>query len=75
MVMMAMLWVVWNVRNNRMFNKKSKSILDLLDSIFYFGFLAGAWFLPLKRKVVLGSTTTRKKKRDKNRSIKDIRIT
>ena len=36
MLMMAFIWVVWIERNNRIFNHKATSILNLLDPILYF---------------------------------------
>ena len=52
MYMMALILVVWTERNNRIFNHKACSIINLLDSIISFDvFLAGNLRMPSKRKV------------------------
>jgi len=48
---MASAWALWQERNNRKFNHKSSSAIQLLDSILYFvSFWAGNLELPKKRK-------------------------
>ena len=50
--MMAMVWVLWTERNNRIFNHKALFTNDLLDSIIFFvDYWARHLGLPLKRKV------------------------
>jgi len=50
--MMAIMWVIWVERNNRIFNHNALSIIDLVDSIIFFvDFWAGHLPLPLKQKV------------------------
>jgi len=36
-MMMALIWVIWFERNNRILSQKSKISIELLDSILYFG--------------------------------------
>jgi len=50
--MMALIWVIWTKRNNRIFNHKANSIINLLDSILCFAhFCADNLSNSLKRKV------------------------
>jgi len=51
-MVMAIVWVLWNERNNRIFNHKALSVYELIDSILHFvEFWAGHMPLPLKCKV------------------------
>ena len=66
MVMMAVVWVLWYEKNNRIFDYKASSTYELIDSIYILWiFQAGHLSLPLKRKVDMTVLTyARKKCRD-----------
>ena len=52
MVMMAIVWVVWNERNNKIFNHRALSIYELVDYVFHFvDFWAGHMSPTWQRKV------------------------
>ena len=51
-LLMAMVRLIWTERNNRIFNHKVASTIDLLDSVLYFvDFLKGLLPIPKKCKV------------------------
>ena len=63
MLMMAMVGVIWNKSNNRIFNHKVVSSIDLFDSVLFFlDFCAGHLPLPKKRKVDTSLNTNARKK-------------
>ena len=50
--MVALIWVIWTERNNRIFNHKVTSIINLRDSVLYLvNFWADNLSDLLKRKV------------------------
>ena len=58
-----MVWVIWTEQNNRIFNHRAMSFIDLFHSILFFvEFWAGPLSLPKKHKVDTGLLTYARKK-------------